>query len=186
MASHPSQVITTRAWEGGLHAHRTKQKWLHETHSVTYAPGLSTLPHFHALSCSLNHHSSVVQWYLHTILPAQPQFTSYTPSTYFHHQRLLAIQFSSILSTCPNHLNTLWSALLVLSIPVLLHTSLFVTVSICDTPTKCLKHFISRTFTVFLSALLIPHTVHTSALYNAIGTITPSYRHFFTFIFHII
>ena len=40
--------------------------------------------------------------------------------------------------------------------------------------TKLLKHFISRTFTFLLLALLIPHV---SAPYNAVGTITLSYRH---------
>ena len=61
---------------------------------------------------------------------------------------LLAIQYSSILSTCPHHLNTLWSALLTysLSIPALLRTSSFLTLFIRGTPTKLLKHFISRTF----------------------------------------
>ena len=60
---------------------------------------------------------------------------------------LLAIQYSSIFSTCPNHLNTLWSALLAnsLYIPALLRTSSFLTLSIFDAPTKLLKHFISRT-----------------------------------------
>ena len=48
-----------------------------------------------------------------------------------------------------------------------------------DTPTKLLKHIISRTFTFLLSALLIPHAF---APYNAVGTITPSYRHFLGFI----
>ena len=49
---------------------------------------------------------------------------------------LAAIQYSSILSTCPNYLNTLWSALLAnsLSIPALLRTSSFLTLSIRDTP----------------------------------------------------
>ena len=43
---------------------------------------------------------------------------------------LLAIQYSSILSTCPNHLNTLWFALLANSraIPALLRTSSFLTI----------------------------------------------------------
>ena len=42
---HPSplQVITTRAREGSSKEHRAKQKRMHETHSVTYVPGLSTL-----------------------------------------------------------------------------------------------------------------------------------------------
>ena len=66
-----------------------------------------------------------------------------------------------------------------LSIPALLRTSSFLTLSIRDTPTKLLKHFIPRTFTFLLSALLIPHA---SAPYSAVGTITPSYRHFLTFI----
>ena len=89
---------------------------------------------------------------------------------------LLAIRYLSILSTCPNHLNTHWSVLLAnsLSIPAILCTSSFLTLSIYDTPTKVLKHFIWRTFTFLLSALLIPYA---SAPYNAIGTITPSYRH---------
>ena len=94
---------------------------------------------------------------------------------------LLAIRYSFILSTRPNHLNTHWSALLAnyFSIPALLCTSSFLTLSIRGTPTKLLKHFISRTFTFLLSALLIPHA---SAPYNAVGKITPSYRHFLAFI----
>ena len=43
------------------------------------------------------------------------------------------------------------------SVPALLRTSSFLTLSIRDTPTKLLKQFISRTFTILLSALLIPH-----------------------------
>ena len=39
----PLQVLTTRAREGGPKEHRAKQKWPRETHSVTYAPWLSTL-----------------------------------------------------------------------------------------------------------------------------------------------
>ena len=94
---------------------------------------------------------------------------------------LLAIRYSSIISTCPNHLITLWSAQLAnsLSIPALVRTSSFLTLFIPDTRTKLLNHFISITFTFLLSALLIPHA---SAPYNAVGTITPSYRHFLAFI----
>ena len=85
---------------------------------------------------------------------------------------LLAIPYSSILSTCPNLLDTLWSALLAssLSIPALIRISSFSTTAIRDTPTKHLKHFISRTFTFLLSALLIPHAFAPS---NANGTINP-------------
>ena len=63
--------------------------------------------------------------------------------------------------------------------PALLRTSLFLTLSIRDTPIKLIKHFISRTLTFLLSALLMPHA---SAPYSAVGTITPSYRHFLAFI----
>ena len=66
-----------------------------------------------------------------------------------------------------------------LPITALLRTSSFLTQSIGDSPTKLLKQFISRTFTFLLSALLIPHG---SALYTAVGTITPSHRHFSAFI----
>ena len=59
----------------------------------------------------------------------------------------LAIRNSFIIYTCPNHLNTLRSALLAnsLSLPAHLRTSSFLTLSIRDTPTKLLKHFISKT-----------------------------------------
>ena len=64
-----------------------------------------------------------------------------------------------LLATYPNHLNTLWSTILLnsISILVLLSTFSFLSLSIRDTPTKLLEHFISRTFTFLLSALLIPH-----------------------------
>ena len=94
---------------------------------------------------------------------------------------LPAIRYASIHSTCSNHLNTLWSALPAssLSIPALLRTSSFLTLSIHDTKTKLIKHVVARTFTFLLSAIQIPHA---SVPYNAVGTITPSYRHFFAFI----
>ena len=55
----------------------------------------------------------------------------------------------------------------------------FLTLSIRDTPTKLVKHFISRILSYFLSAPLIRYA---SAPYNGVGTITPSCRHFFAFI----
>ena len=93
----------------------------------------------------------------------------------------LAIRYSSIFYTWPNHLNTHWSILLVNShsIPALLCTSSFLTLSIRDSQTKLLKHFISRRFTFLLTILLIPLAY---APYNAIGTISPSHRHFSAFI----
>ena len=45
-ASHPLQVTTNRAREGGTKEHRANQRHQHETHSVTYVPGLSTLSYF--------------------------------------------------------------------------------------------------------------------------------------------
>ena len=74
---------------------------------------------------------------------------------------LLALQYSSILFTCPHHLNILLSALFAnsLSIPALLCTSTFLTLSIRNTPTKLLKQFISRTFTFFLSFSVLFHAL---------------------------
>ena len=71
---------------------------------------------------------------------------------------LLDIRYSSILSTCPNHLHTLRSALLAnsLSIPALLHTSSFLLYPF-ETLQSHFSHFISRTFTFLTSALLILH-----------------------------
>ena len=46
-------------------------------------------------------------------------------------------------------------------------------------PFATLQPNFSRTFTFLLSALLIPHE---SDPYTAVGTITPSYRHFLAFI----
>ena len=67
------------------------------------------------------------------------------------------------------------------NIPALLCTSSFQTLSIRDgdTTTKLLKHFIIRTFTFLHSVFLIPHA---STPCNAVGTITPSYRHSLDFI----
>ena len=125
-----------------------------------------------------------------TVIPLLPKATSHhpssltsaylvPPSSYSAINTLLAIRYSSILSTCPNLLNTLWSALLASShsSPALQRTSSFQTLSI--RPTKLLKHFNSRTLIFLLSALLIPHA---SAPYNAVGTIAHSYWHFLAFI----
>ena len=62
--------------------------------------------------------------------------------TYFCYQH----PYSSILTTCPNHLNTLGSTLLANSIfiPALLGKSSLLTLYILDIPTYLLKHFISK------------------------------------------
>ena len=80
---------------------------------------------------------------------------------------LIAIRCSSILSTCPNHFNTLWSALLAnsLFIQSLLRTSSFLTLSVRHTPTKLLKHFKehSLSFSQHLSYPM-PSLFHTTPL----------------------
>ena len=88
---------------------------------------------------------------------------------------LLAILDSSILSTFPIHLNTTCQISLYLSFSMhlFIHNYPFVTL-----PPNFSRRFISRTFTFLFSALLIPHD---SAPYNAIGTISYLYRHFFVF-----
>ena len=102
------------------------------------------------------------RWFEHcraasTVIPLLPKAT-FTPSiqSYLGLHRthppltsaintLLAIQYSSILSTCPNHFNTLWSALLAnsLSITALLHTSSFLT--LCLYPFVILQPNFSNT-----------------------------------------
>ena len=110
------------------------------------------------------------------LLRTRPPLTSATNTL-----RGIQYVYWLILSSYPNHLNTFLSALPAnsLSVPVHLRTSSFPTPSIHDTLTKLFKRLISRTFTFLLSTLRIPHA---SAPYNAVGTITPSYRHFFKFI----
>ena len=111
MERHPTllQVITTRGREGCPKEHRAMQKLPRKTHSVTYAPGLSTISY---LSRIVEHpppsflFCPIKATFTPSIQPdlglprTRPPFTSaiYT---------LLAIRYSSILSTCPNHLNTL-------------------------------------------------------------------------------
>ena len=118
--------------------------------------GSPLFPIFRALTLSLHRHSSVALGLtsvslvpsLHLLLsstylyPPLPPLTS--PYTYIQPHlglsrtlhpltsginTLLAVRYSSILSTCPNHLSTLRSALLAnsLSIPALLRTSSFLT-----------------------------------------------------------
>ena len=110
MRRHPTplQVKTTRAREGGPKEHRGKQKWPRETHSFTYAPGLSTLSYLRA-------HCRAAS----TVIPLLPKATftlSIQPNLGLPRTRpprtsainnLLAIQHSSILSKCPNYINTL-------------------------------------------------------------------------------
>ena len=137
--------------------------------------GSPLFPIFRALSRSLHRHSCCRSPPSHHPSSLTTVFLVLALNT------LLTILYLSILSTCPNYLNTLRTTLLAnyLSFPALLRTSSIPILSNRDTPTKLLKHFISRTFTFLLPALLIPHA---SAPYKAVGTITPSYKHFLAFI----
>ena len=87
-------------------------------------------------TCSLYHRSSAAQGHLHDIHPTQPRSPCHLLTSAIN--TLLAIWNLSILSTCPNQLITLRSVLLAnsISIQALLCSSSFLTLSICDTPTK--------------------------------------------------
>ena len=101
----------------------------------------------------------------HWLRPSTP-FSSYGTHPFFPHAQTISIFSDLLYSRTPFPFQ-------------LLRTSSFLTLSIRDTPTKFLKHFMSRTFTLLLSALLIPHA---SAPYNAVDTITPLNRHFLAYI----
>ena len=185
MSRHPTLllVIATRTREGGPKEHRAKQKWPRETHSVTYVPGFSTFSYLSRIeahpprSCFCcprppSHHPSSLILGLPRTRP--PLTSSSTPSwPYGSHKLFPHSQTISILSDLLYSLTTLLFEL------QLLRTTSFLTLSIRDTPTKLLKHFIPRTFTFLLSALLIPHA---SPPDNAVGRITPPHRHFLALI----
>ena len=99
---------------------------------------------------------------LHLLLPSSP-FQPY--NTRLFSPRVKTSRYSLIHSTRQ-----------LIAIPALLGSSSFLTQSI---RVEWIFNPYSRTFTLVLSALLIPHA---SAPYNAVGTITPSCRHFLAFI----
>ena len=107
-------------------------------------------------------------------------FTVFLSNFHLMHQILLFSSLtSSIISLCPNHLNThcfAWPANSLVT-PVLLHTSSFLTLSTILITSH--THLISITFNLFFSATAI---LHVSAPYCIVGTATPSYRLFFTLI----
>ena len=160
-------MIPTRAREDGPKEHRAKQKWPCVTYSVISAPGLSThsylfvtLPPPLFLCCPRppsHHPSSLISVYL---LPALHLLLLSTP--FWEHEALPFLPHAQTISILSDPIYSL-------SIPALHCTYSFRTLSIRDTPTKLLKHFISRTFTFLLSALLIPHA---STPYYAVGAIT--------------
>ena len=125
---------------------------------------------FH-LSRSLHRHTPAAQGHLHTIHSTERQSALCPPSTYFRHRhpsRNTSLIHSLQVSN-PSQNSLIYSP----------RTSSFQTLSLSDTPTKQIRHFISRIFTFLLSALLM---LHAYAPYNGVCIITPSYRHFFPYI----
>ena len=161
---YPNHIMyqSCRAWEGGPKEHKAKQKCPCETHSVTYVSGLSTLSDLlhivmqsplSLLCCPMppSHRPSSLTSVslvptLHLLLPSTP-FWQYGAHPFFPHAQTIAIlsdllillySLTTFYSTSPTHLY-------------------IITLSICDTPNKLFKHFISMTFTFLLLALLIPY-----------------------------
>ena len=129
----------------------SKKRCPRETQSSTNAPGLST-PHL----------SGIVPEPPPPSLCSRPSshHPSNLTSVYLVHALLVHTRYSSIIFTCPNHLNTLLSALLAdsLSIPAVLRTTSFLTLSI---PFLTLSNVLnSRTFTQghSLNSLSTSHT----------------------------
>ena len=112
----PLQVIITRAREGGPKEKSAKQK-MARWNSFSY---ICTRALHSFRSFALCRATS-------TVIPLLPKATfipsiqpnlglpGTRPSLTSAINTLLAMRYSSILSTCPNHLNTLWSALLAIT-----------------------------------------------------------------------
>ena len=107
----PLQVITTRAREGGPNEHNAKQKWPRETHSVSHMHQCTMALHSFRSFAHCRAASTAI-----SLLPMASFTLSIQPNLGLPHTRppltsaintLLAIRYSSILYTCPNHLNTL-------------------------------------------------------------------------------
>ena len=103
-ASHHSPGHNHQSTGERSEEHRAKQKWRRETHSVTYVPGLSTLSDLSRIDVQPPC----------TVIPLLPKATltpciqpnlglprTRRPLT-SSNNTLLAIQYSSILSTCLN------------------------------------------------------------------------------------
>ena len=95
---------------------------------------------------------------LHLLSPQTP-FWPYGTHPFFPHAQTIAILFDPLCSLTPFIFQLSYAPL---------HSQLYRFVTLQTN----LKHFISRTFTFILLALLIPYA---SAPYNALGTITPSW-----------
>ena len=101
---------------------------------------------FRTLSSSLCRHSSAAHGHLHASI--QPNLG--LPHTRGHQSPPShTVLILSLHVPKPSQYSLIYSTRQLHSIPVLLRTSSFLTLQIRDTPTKLLKHFISRTF-IFL------------------------------------
>ena len=172
--------MITRAWEGGSKIHRATQKmaaWTSISHICTRGlHSFRSFSHWRAASTVIlccrrppSHHPSSLTSVslvpaLHLLLPSKPFWPNDT-RPFFQHAQTISILSDLLYSLTPFVFQLSYAPL---------H---FSTLSIRDTPTKLIRHFISRTFIFLHSALLIPHA---SAL--SVGTITPSYRHCLAFI----
>ena len=127
-ASHPSLGDNHQSMGGGKRR-QGQQKWPRETHSISYALGLSTLPYLSRIVAHCRAASTVI-----LLMPKATFTPSIQPNISLPRTRppltsavnnLLAIRYSSILSTCPSHLITPWYAQLAnsLSTPALIRTS---------------------------------------------------------------
>ena len=157
MASHPSHEDKPSEQRRAVQKSAgTKQKWPHETQSFTYASSVVTPsyllcivmllpPSFLCCPRSPSHHPSNLTLVCASVV--------YLYSTDFCHQHSSShmVLIHSFHVSKPSQYSLIHSTCQLLSIPVLLCTSSLLTLSIGDTSTKLLKHFMSRTFTFLLS-----------------------------------
>ena len=148
----------------------------------TYTPGLSTSS---SLTCIFDQPpmSSLCRpGHLQAIHPIKPRSTTYSSSIYicYLHPFIHTALIHSFQVPKPFKCSLIRPTRQIPSYTSSPTTS-FLILSVSDTPTKLLKHFILRTFTFLHSAVLLPHA---SATYKAVGTITPSlnFRYLFAFI----
>ena len=92
---------------------QAKNGYVKLNHLCTYVPGLSTPPYLLLIvgqpQPSFLCRPRPPSGHLSNLTP---RATSYPPSTYISLNTLLAIQYSSILSTCPNHLNIMYKIII--------------------------------------------------------------------------
>ena len=99
MASHPSPGDSHQNTRGKNSRVKLNQLHMHQ--------GSQLFPVFHALLRSLNSYYSVAQGHFTPSIQPNLRLPHTHPPITPAINTLLAIQYSSIFSTCPNHLNTL-------------------------------------------------------------------------------